>query len=301
MYPAIISRFSVAGALLLALSTTMLNETFAQDLLDLVEDKSPQKEYVLNAYKTTRIINTHSTEFLGPGVLDLRIMHRFGPVSGGISSLFGLDQANMRFGFDYGVMKRLMVGIGRSNVNRELDGFIKYRILWQASGPRSSPLSAVVIAGSTMNTLPEDPTRVNFFTSRLAYYFQLAISRKFNERLTLQLTPGVVHYNLVQSAADANDIPSLGFGGRFKFSKRVALNWDYQYVNQNFLPSAYGSYAGVGVDIETGGHVFQLHFTNSVGMNERAFITRSPNTISKTDIRFGFNLSRVFTIVKTRQ
>jgi hypothetical protein len=278
----------------------MVRAVSAQDLLDLVEDKKQEKEFVSAAYKSTRVINTHSTEFLGAGVLDVRILHRFGLVSGGVQNLFGLDQANMRLGFDYGITKRVMIGIGRSNVNRELDGFVKYRLLWQAKGPRASPVSVVLIAGSTLNTMPEDPTRVNYFTSRLAYYFQLAISRKFNERLTLQLTPSVVHYNLVAAANDYNDIPAVGVGGRFKVSKRIALNWDYQYVNSFFLPSTYHSYAGIGVDIETGGHVFQLHFTNSVGMNERAFITRTTEQLSRMNIRFGFNLSRVFTVVKKK-
>ncbi len=270
----------------------------SQDLLDLIDEEEVPKEFVVNAYKSTRIVNTHSTEFVGRGVLDVRILHRFGPVGGGVSTLFGLDQASMRLGLDYGIMKRLTVGVGRSNVNREFDGFVKYRPLWQATGPRSSPVSVVLIAGLTLNTMPEDPTRVNFYTSRLAYYFQAAISRKFNERLTLQLTPGIVHYNLVPLAADHNDIPAVGFGGRFKLSKRIAFNWDYQYVSPQFLSTGYGSYAGAGLDIETGGHVFQLHFSNSVGMNERAFITRTPADISKTSIRFGFNLSRVFTLAK---
>jgi hypothetical protein len=268
----------------------------SQDLLSLLDEEQPAKEYVTNAFKSTRIINTHSTEFLGAGVLDVRILHRFGLVNGGIRNLYGLDQANMRLGFDYGILKRLMIGIGRSNVNKELDGFAKYRLLWQAKGDHASPVSVVVVAGSTLHTMPDDPTRVNFFSSRVTYYGQLLISRKFNENFTLQLTPGVVHYNLVEKVADANDIYSVGLGGRYKLSKRVAINWDYQYVLPGFLPDGYYNYVGVGFDLETGGHVFQLHFANSVGMNERAFITRTTEQISKMDIRFGFNLSRVFTV-----
>lgn len=289
-------RAVLPGFLLVAFA----NKSGAQDLLDLVEDKKEEKEFVSNAFKSTRIINTQSTEFLGAGVLDVRILHRFGLVNSGVQNLFGLDQANMRLGFDYGITRRLMVGVGRSNINRELDGFVKYRLLWQATGPHASPVSLVLIGGTTLNTMPNDAIRVNYFSSRLAYYFQLAISRKFNERLTLQVTPGVVHYNLIPLASEFNDIPALGFGGRYKVSKRVAINWDYQYVNSYFLSSIYHSYAGVGVDIETGGHVFQLHFTNSAGMNERAFITRTTEQVSKMDIRFGFNLSRVFTVVNKK-
>lgn len=288
-----LSRFSF----LIAVFVAAFGSLAAQDLLSLLDEEEPTKEYLTNAFKSTRIINTHSTEFLGAGVLDVRILHRFGLINGGIRNLYGLDQANMRLGFDYGISKRWMVGIGRSNVNKELDGFVKYRLLWQARGEGSSPVSAVLVAGSTLHTMPDDPTRVNFFSSRITYYGQLLISRKFSENFTLQVTPSVVHYNLVEKVSDANDIYSVGLGGRYKLSKRVAINWDYQYVLPGFLPEGYYNYLGIGFDLETGGHVFQLHFANSVGMNERAFITRTNEQLSKMDVRLGFNLSRVFTVV----
>jgi hypothetical protein len=278
--------------------TFIFNGSYGQDLLSLLEEDTPKKEFVTNAFKSTRIINSHSTEQLHRGVLDVRILHRFGPVNSGVNNLFGLDQANIRLGLDYGVTDRIMIGIGRSNVNKELDGFIKYRMLWQSTGKGGVPFSMTLVAGSTLNSTPFDETRVNFFTSRLAYYGQLLIARKFSENFTLQLTPGVVHINLVTNASDANDIYSVGFGGRYKFSKRLAINWDYHYVLPGMLPAGYYNYAGLGFDIETGGHVFQLHATNSVGMNERAFIARNSGNISKFDIRFGFNISRVFTVSK---
>lgn len=275
---------------------------WSQDLLSLVEDESDKKkEYTTNAFKSTRIINTHSSEMLTRGVLDVRILHRFGTFNSGVNNLYGFDQANMRLGFDYGIANRIMVGVGRSNVNKELDGFIKYRMLWQAKGKGAVPFSLVWVAGTTLSTMPNDASRVNFFSSRLAYYFQMILSRKFSERLTLQITPGLVHINLVEKATDQNDIYSIGFGGRLKISKRVAINWDYHYILPGLLPTGYYNYVGVGFDIETGGHVFQLHVTNSIGMNERAFIARTSDDPSKLALRFGFNLSRVFTVsAKTR-
>ncbi len=268
----------------------------AQDLLDLVEDK-PKKEFTSNAFKSTRIINTHSVEFLGAGVLDVRILHRFGTFNGGLNNLYGLDQANMRLGFDYGISKRLMIGVGRSNVNKELDGFIKYRLIWQGTGPGSLPFSVAVVSGATMITMPwSDPNRVNFETSRLAYYYQVVIARKFSESFTLQITPSVVHTNLVPLESDKNDIYSIGIGGRLKLSKRISFNWDYHFILPDYQKTGYYNYAGIGFDIETGGHVFQLHVTNSVGMNERAFITGTTDDISSMGLRLGFNLSRVFTL-----
>ncbi len=273
-----------------------LQNLFAQDLLDLVEDK-PKKEFVTNAFKSTRVINTHSVEFLGAGVLDVRILHRFGTFNSGLDNLYGFDQANMRLGFDYGISKRLMIGVGRSNVQKELDGFIKYRLIWQGKGPGSWPISVAVVSGATMNTMPwADPNRVNFETSRLAFYYQVMIARKFSESFTLQLTPSIVHTNLVPLETDPNDVYSVGIGGRLKLSRRISFNWDYHFVLPTYQRTGYYNYAGIGFDIETGGHVFQLHVTNSVGMNERAFITNTTDDISSMGLRLGFNLSRVFTL-----
>ncbi|MBL0134734.1 MAG: hypothetical protein IPP79_12380 [Chitinophagaceae bacterium] len=270
------------------------------DLLSLVDDGKKEKEFITNAFKATRVINGQSIEFLGNGVLDLRILHRFGFVNTGIKNLFGLDQANMRIGIDYGISKRVMVGFGRSNVNKELDVFVKYRPIWQADGPGGSPVSVVLVSGMTYNTLPwTNPNRENYITSRMGFYNQVIIGRKFSKSFSLQLAPIFVHRNLVDSITDNNDTYALGIGARMKLSNRVAFVMDYH-------PILAGRQTGtedpmsIGFDIETGGHVFQLHFSNATGMNEKAFITETRGKFWKGDIRFGFNLSRVFTIVKPK-
>jgi hypothetical protein len=151
-----------------------------------------------------------------------------------------------------------------------------------------------------MDGLPwADPSRQNYFTSRLAYYNQLIIGRKFSEALSLQVMPTLVHKNLVQLATDKNDIIGLGFGGRLKVSKRMALTWDYTYVLDG-LPVGYYNPLSFGLDIETGGHVFQLHVSNAVGMNERAFITETTGQWGQGQVRFGFNLSRMFQLKKPK-
>jgi hypothetical protein len=275
---------------------------FAQDdLLSMLENKEEKKKtYISNAFKSSRVINAHSMEFIGKGVLDFRILHRFGPVNTGINNLFGLDQANMRFGLDYGILKSLTVGFGRSNVGKEWDGFIKYRPVWQAEGGKgASPVSVVLVSGMTLSTLPwADPNRDNFFSSRLAFYNGIIIGRKFNDVFSLQLTPMMVHRNLVQLASEENDMYALGIGSRIKLSKRVAFVVDYHYLAKGIDRSAYKDPLSVGFDIETGGHVFQLHFSNATGMNEKAFLTSTTNRWGKGEIRFGFNLSRVFTVAK---
>lgn len=275
----------------------------AQDetsLLNELEQDKPKKEFVSNAFKSSRVINGHSMEFIGKGVLDFRILHRFGRVSQGVSQLFGLDQASMRMGFDYGLAKNLSIGIGRSTLKKEVDGFIKYRPVWQSKGPGAVPFSLVLVAGMSAHTLKNtDPSRKETFTTRSAYYYQAIVGRKFTERLSLQLSPTLVHRNIVE-AADINDIYALGIGGRMKLTKRMALVADYFYAMNGFPGEKGINPLSVGIDIETGGHVFQLHFSNTAGMNERSFITETTERWGKGDLRFGFNLSRVFTLDKKR-
>jgi hypothetical protein len=207
----------------------------------------------------------------------------------------------MRLGFDYGITNSLSIGIGRSTFAKELDGFVKFSPLRQTTGSQMFPFSIVLISGVTMTTQTfSDPARNDVFTSRLAYYFQTIIGRKFSERFSLQLTPTLLHRNFVPLASDPNDVFAVGVGSRFKISKRVAITCDYFYVANGLQPGITHNPLSLGVDIETGGHVFQLHFSNSIGMNERAFITETTDDWSKGDIRLGFNLSRVFTVKKRK-
>jgi hypothetical protein len=272
-----------------------------EDLLALVGKDKPKKERVKYAFKSPRVINGHSMEFLNPGTMDVRILHRFGPLDQGYKNFFGFDQANMRMGFDFGILHNLMIGIGRSNVKKELDGFIKYAPIRQSTGPGSFPVTVALVAGMTWNTSPwDDPKRQNFFTSKLAYYFQTIIGRKFSEAFTLQVSPTLVHNNLVALHTQSNDIYALGVGARLKVTKRVAITCDYFHNFNGLVEDVNYDPLSVGFDIETGGHVFQLHFSNAVGMNERAFITETTNSWSKKQMRFGFNLSRVFQISKKK-
>jgi hypothetical protein len=290
--------------LLILFSVLSFDQLLAQepDLLKLVPDNKPKKEYVDYAFKSTRVIMSQSMEMLKPGTMDFRILHRFGNVNQGGYQFFGLDQATMRMGFDFGITKNFMLGIGRSTNKKEFDGFLKYRIIHQAKGPGSLPFSIVVVSGSTLETLKwSDPTRKNYFTSRMAYYGQMIIGRKFSEGITLQVSPTVLHRNLVATTDDPHDLYAVGVGGRFKISRRVSFNFDYYYrVNPNKLDGTHNPLS-VGIDIETGGHVFQLHFTNAIGMNERIFLTETTNDWAKGDIQFGFNLSRTFQLRKNRK
>ena len=259
--------------LIVALLSLIVSSVSAQET-DLLKglDSIPQKQYVTNAFKSSRVINGHSVEMIGAGVLDVRILHRFGEVNQGIYDMFGLDQASMRMGFDYGLNKNMTVGIGRSTFKKEFDGFVKYRVVQQSKGNKSFPMSIVLVAGATLTTLKSPDSFKIDFKNRAAYFYQAIIGRKFTNRLSLQVSPTFLHRNFV-ATGDENETYSLGLGGRFKISKRIAFVVDY-FLNLNGFPKdVFEDPLSVGIDIETGGHVFQLHFSNTAGMNERAFLT----------------------------
>jgi hypothetical protein len=267
-----------------------------QDLLSLLEQEETT-DYTSATFKTNRIINLHSIENTAAGVLDLKISHRFGFINGGISELFGLDQASIRIGFDYGLSDRLMIGVGRSSFEKTYDGFYKLKILRQSTGVKNMPITMSLFSSIAIKTTRfPDPDRENYFSSRLYYVSQLLIGRKFTESFSLQLIPGIVHRNLIKTSAEKNDVFHLGMGGRLKLSKRTSFNVEYIYVLPDQLAPGFQPSLSLGFDIETGGHVFQLHFTNSTSMIEKGFISETTGNWLDGDIHFGFNVSRVFTV-----
>lgn len=284
--------------------TTSFSLVFSQepDLLSLLGEEEPVTIFTEAAFKTNHVINLHSLENTPSGVLDVKISHRFGFLSGGPYELFGLDQASMRFGFDYGVNDRLVAGLGRSSYEKTYDGYLKYKLLRQSSGEKNMPLTAAFLATAAIKTIEwPNPDQENYFSSRLYYTFQFILGRKFSESLSLQLSPTLVHRNLVNTFAEKNDVLALGVGGRVKLNRRVSLNLEYIYVLPDQLADTYRNSLSVGFDIETGGHVFQLHFTNSTSMIEKGFITETTGDPFDGNLRFGFNLSRVFTVAKRKE
>lgn len=285
--------------MLLALSLAALPLFAQEDLLSLLGEEEETTDYATASFKTSRVINLHSLENTASGVLDFKISHRFNTVQNGLYDFFGLDGANLRIGFDYGVTDRLAIGIGRSNYEKTLDGFAKYKILRQSKGKRNMPITLAAFGSVAMQTLKwANPDRDNHFSSRLYYTGQLIIGRKISEGFSLQLSPTIVHRNLVATFDESNDVYALGIGTRIKLSKRMAINLEYIYVLPDQLAPQFVNSLSVGLDIETGGHVFQLHFSNSRIMVEKGFIAETTNKWEDGGIHFGFNISRVFTIVR---
>lgn len=269
------------------------------DLLSLLEEEEII-DYTIASFKTNRIINLHSIENTDAGVLDVKISHRFGFINGGIRELFGLDQASIRIGGDFGITDRFMVGFGRSSFEKTYDGFLKYKILRQSTGKTKMPITASIFASSAIKTIRfQDPDRENLFSSRVYYTYQLLLGRKFSEGFSFQLSPTLVHRNLVRTSSESNDVFALAGAGRIKLSKRTSLNAEYIYVLPDQLAPGFRNSFSIGFDIETGGHVFQLHFTNSTSMVEKGFITETSGNWGDGDIHFGFNVSRVFSLRKS--
>ena len=261
-----------------------------------VEDKNAT-EYVKYSFKTDRIINLHSLETTARGVMDVKISHRFGTIDNNFYDLFGLDQATQRIGIDLGLTDQISVGLNRNSVQKAYDAFINYKFLRQSTGAHEMPITAIFLTSIAVQTQNyADPTRINYFSSRLFYTNQLIIGRKFNNTFTLELVPTLVHRNLVSTLTEKNNVFAMGIGGRIRLNKRLTFNAEYIYVLPNQLDPQYKNSLSVGLDIETGGHVFQLHFTNSPSMSEYAFVTQTPADWGANAIRFGFNVSRVFTV-----
>jgi len=300
--------------LFLFILSISLSKVYGQDdLMKMLDDEAKKekkkKDYATATFKTTRLMNGHSIENVGAGVLDFKISHRFGMINSGSYQLFGLDQASMRIGLDYGISNRLMVGVGRSTFEKQYDAFGKFKILRQSKGGKwASPISISAVSTVMLKTLKwEDPKIHNYYTSRLSFAHQLIIARKFSEGLSLQLMPSYIHTNLAKISTEPNDFFAMGAGGRIKLTKRLSFNVEYYHVlpislveGESYRIAGTKNSLSVGFDIETGGHVFQLHFTNSTGMTERNFITETTGDFFKGDIHFGFNISRVFTIKKKR-
>jgi len=277
------------------------SDAFAQeDLMDILNNKTTDEiNYATATFKSTRVMNGHSVERMPPGQLDFRISHRFGKLNSGLYEFFGLDQSSIHLSLEYGILKWLMIGIGRGTYEKTFDGFTKFTILRQSSGARNMPVSVSALSSVAVTSVKwPDPDRTNYFSSRLSYVQQLLVARKVNQSFSVQIAPTFVHRNLVSTELDPNDLYAIGAGGRMKLTSRISFNAEYYYtVNQrSYMSQTVYNPLSVGFDIETGGHVFQLIFTNSLAMIEKGFIGETTGSWKKGDIHFGFNISRVFTL-----
>jgi hypothetical protein len=280
---------------LLLLTCLFSYTVIAQD--DLL-DEAPKDEKIIATFKTTRIVNAHSIETVKKKSLDFRITHHFGDIggdNGGGHSLYGLDNAaDIRFGFEYGVTDRFTIGFGRSKIGELLDGYLKFRLLEQTT--KRVPLSITLFTNTGFTPAKNVNKIYDQVANRFSYTFQALIARKFSRKLSLQVMPTLLHRNLVFNTKDQNDLFSVGLGGRFKITKRFAVLADYFYTFSDFRNNdIYSAPLGVGIEIETGGHVFHIFCTNNGGIVENNFLPNTTSSWQKGEFKLGFNISRVFT------
>lgn len=292
-------------------------------MLDTVGTKDASLNKVTATFKTTKVISMQTPQTVGKGELDFRITHRFGNIGkesdGGIHTLYGWDAiSDVRFSFDYGITDKFQVGVARSKRNENLDGSLKWRFLEQTLDNKV-PLTICAYAIASLTPMSEsalyagaDSTWVEEnkkFAHKMVYTSQLVFARKFAPWLSIAITPSYTHRNYVlyavnpeNQALDENNIFSVGAGVRLKVSRSVSILADYYYVNskyrQNNPANPYYSPLALGVEIETGGHVFHMNLTNAAGIIENYYIPNSPDSWGKGGYKFGFNISRVFQIGK---
>ncbi len=260
-----------------------------------------QTEYAYETFDDTRVVNGHSVETNLEGVLTFIISHRFGTLNLGAYEVWGLDNATMRMGLDYGLTNNLMIGIGRSTFEKTADGYLKYRLLAQSSGDRTVPVTITLLGTTALKTLKRFDGIDLTLQQKLSYTSQVLISRKFGPRFSAQLMPTYLHRNLVEDD-EQNDILSLGFAGQYQLSKNWSLSMEYYATPRSALPDGsgaspeYSQSMALGVQIDTKGHVFQLHFGNSRGMIEKFLWRRLMVNGKRETSIFGFNITRDFTV-----
>jgi hypothetical protein len=287
---------------------------YAQDdlmsMLQEEENKNKSSEKVIATFKTTKVVNAQSTETVKGKTLDFRITHRFGNMgvasNGGAHTLWGFDQAeNIRFSFDYGITDRIQIGIGRSKRQELIDGNFKIKLLEQTID-NSVPFTLVWYSNAAFTPRKDIDNIYKKWEHRLSYSHQLIAARKFGNWFSLALLPTFTHRNIVandvnannNNAPETNGFFSMGVAGRLKLTQRLVLVADYFYNFSNYrinnLARPYYNPLGVGVEIETGGHVFHINITNAGGIIENDFIPNTNDTWEKGGYKLGFNISRVF-------
>ena len=293
-----IYRTAGLGLLLGALAAPVAHAQ--ADLLGQLEQETKKdaapNQLVDATFKSTRLINGHTVETPGEGTLVFLFSHNFGPVNSGPSTLFGFDNAKVRIALEYGISDRLEVGFGRSSLEQTLDGFLKYRALRQSTGLHAMPVSVTLLGSAAITTRGYADGVNHTLGLRTTYTYQALIARKFSPKFSYQLMPTLIHRNLVMREGENNDVYALGGGWRYKLTKRFSINAEYYYLLSQFTADKQANSTGLGVDIETGGHIFQLHVSNSPGMVEKQFIAETEKTFLSGNLYYGFIVSRNFTV-----
>ncbi len=282
-------------AILLLVATT----AFSQNLEDILDEIPQEPRAVFGTFKSAYILNTRSIESIHKGELEFRVHHRFGAVNGGMYEFFGLDESSSLIALSYGITDFFSVEVGRATIDKCWKGNIKISLLKQKSGGNKNiPVSlSYSVETAYKNKKLHKSNPYDEVKNRLFYTHQLLIARKFNKNLSIQITPTLVHRNLVEGYND-NDLYAIGAGGRYKLTNWVTVIGEYNYlVNRDKLAgeNTCDSWA-LGINIDTGGHIFQLMLSNSAYILPHQYLARSMNNIKDGSVHLGFNIMRQFSL-----
>ena len=282
------------------LLTTIIKAQSLDSLMAIMGNENQVRTPVTATFKTTRVILSHSNETVKKYNMDFRVSHRFGDFAGdngGSETLYGLDNASdIRIAFEYGVTDRLTAGFGRNKIAQLLDFYLKYKLVEQTTD-NSTPVSVTLFTSSGLTPRRVESDIYDVYAHRISYVTQAIIARKFSSNLSVEILPTWLHRNYVSDFRDENDNFAIGIAGRYKFTKRFGIVADYYFVNSDFRQNktndTFYNPLGLGIEIETGGHVFSI---NSEGIVENNFILETRSSWLKGGFRFGFNISRMFTL-----
>ncbi|MFL2983229.1 MAG: DUF5777 family beta-barrel protein [Candidatus Neomarinimicrobiota bacterium] len=261
------------------------------DLLEMIMEEKEFSSPVQATFKATRIVNAQSIEMPRVKTLEFMILHRFGSMSDYFYDFFGMDEAVIRFDLKYGLNNRFSFGLGRSSLNKTYDFFTKLKLLNQKNGQKSIPVSICIFSKIEIQAINRELDMID----RITFDLQALIARKFNRSFSFQIMPTLIHRNLVQTEDTSHDLISLGVGGRIKITNRTSLNFD-TFFPLGHRPDQFKQGWGLGCDIETGGHVFQLMITNAQGSYESEYVEHATGQFEDLNLYLGFNISRVFTL-----
>ncbi len=251
---------------------------------------------VKGTFKAIYLIELQTNETIAAGALNFEIQHRFGQLNSGAYNFFGLDNATLRLGLDYGITDWWTVGVGRSSYLKTFDGYTKFKLWRQMDGGSGMPIS-VTLMGTISNYTQDFSTETYLNANyRTAYATQLILARKFRY-FSLEIVPAYIRSNLVPTTADKNDMFAVSGGARVKLTKRMSLDGEYNYLlpNQVVSTKVYNALS-FAWEMETGGHVFQLVFSNAQSMVPTQYISQTTSSWSNGGIYFGFNIARNFNI-----
>jgi hypothetical protein len=279
--------------LLLLLSTLAI--VAQNDLLNEIDIETENETYEPPAFKAMKIGNLQSTKIANKGDFYMTVSHRFGTLKNGLTTFFGFDDANTKIQLLYSFIDGIQLSISRESLNRTYASALKVRLLKQST---TFPVNIVAYGTVNINTLIDTKQHPNLkFGDKMSYASQLLISRRISKNLSLLVAPSFVRQNLqdlrITKELNHNQFV-LGFGGRMKVSKRMSINADYAFNFNRSKNSLYNNPLTFGLDIETGGHVFQLLFSNAQSTNEPGFLSNAEGDWANGNVFFGFNIVRVF-------